>query len=60
MHQKKHYNKGDTSQEDNLRRLEEECEESYEEDWRITVEDEQQCVGIENALSDNKGGAPNK
>ena len=55
MYQKKHYNKDDTSQDDNLRRSEEECKESDEEDWRITVEDEEECDGIEVPLSDNKG-----
>jgi hypothetical protein len=43
MYQTKHYNKSDTSKDDNLRRPEEECEVSDEEDWRITVEDEEQC-----------------
>jgi hypothetical protein len=56
MHQKKHYNKGDTIQDDSLRRLEEECEESK--DWRITVEDEEHCDGIEVPLSDSKGEPP--
>jgi hypothetical protein len=40
MYQRIHYNKSDTSQDDNLRRPEEECEVSDEEDWRITVEAE--------------------
>ena len=43
MYQRKHYNKSDSSQDDNLKRPEEECEQSNEEDWRITVEDEEQC-----------------
>jgi hypothetical protein len=43
MYQRKHYNKSDTSQDDNLRRPEEECEVSDEEDWRIIVEDKEQC-----------------
>ncbi len=53
MYQTKHYNKGDTSQDDNLRRPEEECEVSDEEDWRITVEDEEQCDENEVSFSDD-------
>jgi hypothetical protein len=55
MYQRKHYNKSDTSQDDNLRRPEEECEVSDEEDWRITVEDEEQCDENEVLLSDDDG-----
>jgi hypothetical protein len=58
MYQKRHYDKGDTSQDDNLRRPEEECEESNEEDWRITVEDEEKCDGIEFPLCDSQGEPP--
>ncbi len=58
MYQTKHYNKGDTSQDDNLRRPEEECEESDEEVWRITVGDEEQCDEIEVSLSDSEGDPP--
>ncbi len=58
MYQTRHYNKSDTSQDDNLRRPEEECEESDEEEWRITVEDEEQCDEIEVPLSDNDGEPP--
>ncbi len=53
MYQRKHYNKSDTSQDDDLRRPEEEYEQSNEEDWRITVEDEEQCDDNEVSLSDN-------
>ncbi len=53
MYHRKHYNKSDTSQDDNLRRPEEECEVSDEEDWRITVEDEEQCDENEVSLSDD-------
>ncbi len=60
MYQTKHYNKSDTSQEGNLRRPEEECEESDEEDWRITVEDEKQCDENEVSLSDDGGEPPTK
>ncbi len=53
LYQKKHYNKGDTSQDDDPRRHEEECEESDGEDWRMILEDEEECDGIEDTLSDN-------
>ncbi len=36
-----------------LRRPEEECEVSEEEDWRITVEDEERCDENEVSLSDD-------
>ncbi len=51
----KNYNKSDTSQDDNLRRPEEECEQRDEEDWRITVEEEEQCDDNEVSLSDDDG-----
>ena len=60
IYQTKYYNKSDTSQDDNLRRPEEECEVSDEEDWRITVEDEEQCDEIEVSLSDNDREPPTK
>jgi hypothetical protein len=52
IYQKKHYNKGDISQDDDSRRHEEECEESNKEDWRMIMEDEEECDGIEDILSD--------
>ncbi len=55
MCQTKHYNTSDTSQDDNLRRPEEECEVSDEENWRISVEDEEQCDENEVSLSDDDG-----
>jgi hypothetical protein len=55
MYQRKHYNKSDSSQDDNLRIPEEECEQSDEEDWRITVEDEEQCDDNDVSLSDDDG-----
>ncbi len=58
MYQMNHYNKSDTSQDDNLRRPDEECEESDEEEWRITTEDEEQYDEIEVPLSDNDGEPP--
>jgi hypothetical protein len=60
MYQRKHYNKSDTSQDDDLRRPDEECEVSDEEDWRITVEDEEQCDDNEVSLSDDDGELPTK
>ena len=33
-------------------------EKSDDKDWRLTVEDEEQCDGIENALSDTKEEPP--
>jgi hypothetical protein len=60
MCHRKHYNKSDTSQDDNLRRPEEECEVSDEEDWRITVEDEKQCDENEVSLSDDDGEPQSK
>ncbi len=43
-----------------LRRPEGECEQSDEEDWRITVEDEEQCDDNEVSLSDDGGELPTK
>jgi hypothetical protein len=60
IYQTKHYIKSDTSQEHNLRRLEEECDVSNEEDWRVTVEDEEQCDENEVSLSGNDGEPPTK
>ena len=60
MYQREHYNKSDSSQDDNLRRPEEECEQSDEEDWRITVEDEEQCDDNEVSLSDDDGEPQSK
>ncbi len=60
MYQWKHYKKSDTSQDDDLRRPEEECEVSDDEDWQITVEDEEQCDENEVSLSDNDGEPPTK
>ena len=48
------------SQDDDLRRPEEECEQSDEEDWRITVEDEEQCDDNEVSLSDDDGEPQSK
>ena len=54
FYQKKHYNKGDACQDDDSRRHEEEFEESDKEDWRMQMEGEEVCDGIEDALSDNE------
>jgi hypothetical protein len=58
MCQTKHYNTSDTSQDDKIRRPEEKCEQIDEEEWRITVEDKDQCDEIEVLLSDNDGEPP--
>ena len=47
MYQKRQYNKGGDSQE-------EECEESDKEDWRMQVKDEDVCDGIEDISRDNE------
>ena len=60
MYQREHYNKSDSSKDDDLRRPEEECEQSDEEDWRITVEDEEQCDDNEVSLSDDDGEPQSK
>ena len=60
MYQREHYNKSDSSKDVDLRRPEEECEQSDEEDWRITVEDEEQCDDNEVSLSDDDGEPQSK
>jgi hypothetical protein len=57
-YQKNQYNKGDASQDNDLMRQEEEWEESDKEDWRIQVEDEEECDGIEDILSDGEEEPP--
>jgi hypothetical protein len=58
MYHKKHYNKGATSQDDDSRRHEKECEESNKEDWKMQMEDEEECDMIKDALSDNEREPP--
>ena len=53
MYQKKHYNKGNDVQDDEGGGHDKECDESDEEDWRIDVEDNVECDGIDDTLSDN-------
>ena len=60
MYQREHYNKSDSSKDEDLRRPEEECEQSDEEDWRITVEDEEQCDEHDVSLSDDDGEPQSK
>jgi hypothetical protein len=53
MYQKKHYNKGNDVQDDEGGGHDNECDNSNEEDWRIDVEDNVECDGIDDTLSDN-------
>ena len=53
MYQKKHYNKGNDVQDDEGGGHDNECNNSNEEDWRIDVEDNVECDGIDDTLSDN-------
>ena len=53
MYQKKHYNKVNDIQDDEGGGRDKECNESDEEDWRIDVEDNVECDGIDDTLSDN-------
>jgi len=55
LYQKKQYNKGNDNQDDDNGGHDEECDESDEEDWRMEVEDNVECDGIDDILSDNKG-----
>ena len=59
LYQKKQYNKGNDNQVDDTGGPdEEECNESDEEDWRMEVEDNVECDGIDDVLSDNKDEPP--
>lgn len=55
LYQKKQYNKGNDNQDDDNGGHDEECDESDEEDWRMEVEDNVECDGIDDILSDNEG-----
>jgi len=54
MYQKKHYNKENDIQDDEEGGRDKECDESVEEAWRIDVEDNVECGGIDDTLSDNE------
>ena len=55
LYQKKQYNKEHDNQDDDIGGPdEEECNESDEEDWRMEVEDNVECGGIDYILSDNE------
>ncbi len=55
LYQKKQYNKGNDNQDDDTGGAdEEECDESDKEDWRMEVEDNVECDGIDDVLSDNE------
>ena len=47
-------NKGNDIQDDEEGGHDKECDESDEEDWRIDVEDNVECDGIDDTLSDNE------
>ena len=55
LYEKKQYNKGNDNQDDDNGGHDEECDESDEEDWRMEVEDNVECDGIDDILSDNEG-----
>ncbi len=52
--QKEQYNKGNDNQDDDIGGPDEECNESDEEDWRMEVEDNVECNGIDDILSDDE------
>ena len=54
LYQKKQYNKGNENQDDDIGGPDEECDESDEEDWRMEVEDNVECDGIDDILSDDE------
>ncbi len=54
LYQKKQYNKGNDNQDDDIGGPDEECNESDEEDWRMEVEDNVECDGIDDILSDGE------
>jgi hypothetical protein len=54
MYQKKQYNKGNDIQDDEEGGHDKECDKSDKEDWRIDVEDNVECDGIDDTLSDNE------
>ena len=58
LYQKKQYNKGNDNQDDDNGGHDEECDESDEEDWRMEVEDNVECDGIDDLLSDNEDEPP--
>ena len=59
LYQKKQYNKEHDNQDDDIGGPdEEECNECDEEDWRMEVEDNVECDGIDDVLSDNGDEPP--
>ena len=58
LYQKKQYNKGNDNQDDDIGGADEECDESDEEDWRMEVEDNIECDGSDDILSDNEDEPP--
>ena len=60
MYQKKQYSKGNDNQDDDNGRPNEECGESDEEDWRMEVEDNGECDGNDDILSDDEDEEPQR
>jgi len=58
LYQKKQYNKGNDNRDDDIGGPDEECDESDEEDWRMEVEDNGECDGINDILSDDEDEPP--
>ena len=58
LYQKKQYNKGNDNQDDDIGGADEECDKSDKEDWRMEVEDNIECDGIDDTLSDNEDEPP--
>jgi len=54
IYQKKQYNKENDIQDDEEGGRDKECNESDEEDWRIDIEDNVECDGMDDTLSDNE------
>jgi hypothetical protein len=54
LYQKKQYNKGNDTKDDDIGGHAKECDESDKEDWRMEVEDNVECDGIDDILSDNE------
>jgi hypothetical protein len=58
LYQKKQYNKGSDNRDDDIGGPDEECDDSDEEDWRMEVEDNGECDGINDILSDDEDEPP--
>ncbi len=58
LYQKKQYNKGNDNQDDDIGGPDEQCDKSDKEDWRMEVEDNIECDGIDDVLSENEDEPP--